>query len=76
MHSVVSSLKYTLVLGGGGMRGLAHVGVLEALEELELLPEDVIGSSVGSLVAATWCAGMSVKDHESQDSEKGKMFAA
>jgi NTE family protein len=62
VHIVASPLKFTLVLGGGGMRGLAHVGVLEALEELELLPEDVIGSSVGSLVAAAWCAGMSVKE--------------
>lgn len=48
----------TLVLGGGGLRGLAHVGVLQALEEHHVRPAEVIGCSVGSLVGAAWCAGL------------------
>ncbi len=53
---------YTLVFGGGGLKGLAHVGVLQALEEVDWLPHEVVGSSVGALVAATWCSGMSVAE--------------
>ena len=59
---MATTRRFTLVLGGGGMRGLAHVGVLHALEEHHLLPAEVVGSSVGALVAAGWCAGMPVAD--------------
>ncbi len=55
---------YTLVLGGGGLKGLAHVGVLRALEERDFLPKDVVGSSIGALVAAAWCTGMSAEELE------------
>lgn len=54
----MESKRCTLVLGGGGLRGLAHVGVLQALEEHRLFPEEVIGCSVGALVGAAWCAGI------------------
>ena len=47
---------FTLVLGGGGMKGLAHVGVLQALVERGHRPARIIGSSVGALVGAA-CAG-------------------
>jgi len=49
---------FTLVLSGGGLKGLAHIGVLKALEERGLEPSLVVGSSMGSLVAAAWAAGM------------------
>jgi len=54
--------RFTLVLGGGGMRGLAHVGVFQALEEHHLRPEEVVGSSVGALVGAAWCSGLSAAE--------------
>lgn len=57
-----SSRHYTLVLGGGGIRGLAHVGVLAALNEAGFVPSDVVGSSVGAIVAAAWCAGMGIDE--------------
>jgi NTE family protein len=44
------------------MKGLAHIGVLAALEEQGTLPLDVVGSSVGALVGAAWCAGLSPAD--------------
>jgi NTE family protein len=44
------------------MKGLAHIGVLTALEEQDTLPIDVVGSSVGALVGAAWCAGLSPAD--------------
>jgi NTE family protein len=54
--------RFTLVLGGGGMRGLAHIGVLRALADRDLVAREVVGSSVGSLIAASWCAGMSIAE--------------
>jgi NTE family protein len=56
--------RFTLVLGGGGMKGLAHAGALRAMEELEFLPADVVGSSIGALMAAAWCAGVSAEELE------------
>jgi NTE family protein len=53
---------FTLVLSGGGLKGLAHIGVLRALAERGLEPSLVIGSSMGSLVAAAWAAGMPLKE--------------
>lgn len=41
--------EFVLALGGGGGRGLAHLGVLEALEEHELRPAAIIGTSIGAL---------------------------
>jgi len=44
------------------MKGIAHVGVLLALEEHGAFPIEVVGSSVGALVAGAWCAGMPAED--------------
>jgi NTE family protein len=48
-----------LVLGGGGARGAAHVGVLEVLERLRVPVDCVAGTSMGALVAGAWAAGLS-----------------
>ncbi len=53
---------FTLVLGGGGMKGLAHIGALAAFEESGFFPTDMVGSSIGALVAAAWCAGAAAED--------------
>jgi len=46
--------KVGLALGGGGARGLAHVGVLKVLEE-EQIPIDIIaGTSMGSIIGAMY----------------------
>lgn len=51
--------KVALVLGGGGARGAAHVGVLKVLEK-ERIPIDlVVGTSIGSIVGGFYCAGLS-----------------
>ena len=52
---------FTLVLSGGGLKGLAHVGVFRALEERGLVPSLVVGSSIGSLIAAAWAAGANAR---------------
>lgn len=51
-----------LVLSGGGVRGMAHLGVLRALEEYGISAAIVSGSSVGALVAALYANGTSVQD--------------
>ena len=51
--------KVGLVLGGGGARGAAHIGVLEVLEELRIPVDCVAGTSMGALVAGAYAAGLS-----------------
>lgn len=48
-----------LVLGGGGLRGFAHIGVLRALEEAGIRPDIVVGTSAGAVVGAAYASGMS-----------------
>lgn len=50
-----------LALGGGGARGLAHISVIEALDDLGVTPVAVAGTSIGALVGAAYAAGMSGK---------------
>ncbi len=50
--------KVGLVLGGGGARGAAHIGVLEVLERLHVPVDCVAGTSMGALVAGAWAAGL------------------
>lgn len=50
--------QFSLVLSGGGLKGLAHIGVFRALEEGGFTPDLVVGSSMGSLIAAAWASGM------------------
>jgi NTE family protein len=47
----------TLVLGGGGARGIAHIGVLEVLEENNIPIKRIIGTSAGAFVGACYAAG-------------------
>jgi NTE family protein len=58
---VIPDSPFTLVLSGGGLKGLAHIGVLRALDERGLVPNLVVGSSIGSLIAAAWAAGVSAQ---------------
>jgi NTE family protein len=48
-----------LVLGGGAARGVAHVGVLQTLEENGIYPSVIAGTSVGALVGGLYAAGVS-----------------
>jgi len=51
-----------LALGGGGVRGLAHIAVLELLDELGLRPAVIAGTSMGALVGALYASGRSGRD--------------
>ena len=48
-----------LVLGGGGARGAAHIGILEVLQKNRIPVDCVAGTSMGALIAGAWAAGMS-----------------
>ncbi len=54
-----ASARVAIVLGGGGLRGYAHIGVLQALEEAGIHPDLVVGSSIGSIIGAAYASGMS-----------------
>lgn len=47
-----------LVLGGGGMKGVAHIGAWKALEEAGVRPDAIVGTSIGSVIGATLAGGM------------------
>ena len=52
-----SGAKLALVLGGGAARGFAHIGVIKALEAQGIVPDMVVGTSAGSVVAAFYAGG-------------------
>jgi len=56
--------KVALVLGSGGPRGFAHIGVIKVLEENGVRPDLIVGSSVGSMVGAFYAAGMTAAELE------------
>ena len=51
--------KIGLVLSGGGAKGIAHVGVIKALEENEIPIDYIVGTSMGGIVGGCYAAGMS-----------------
>lgn len=48
---------FSLILSGGAALGVAHLGVLKWLEENQLVPDEIIGTSMGSIIAALWVTG-------------------
>lgn len=58
----MSSQNIGLVLGGGGLKGFAHLGVLRALEERGIKPAVFAGSSIGALIACAYALGMPLDD--------------
>ncbi len=62
MNKASSKPELVLVLGSGGARGLSHIPVLEALDELGLKPALIAGSSMGAIVGAAYAAGLSGRD--------------
>ncbi len=57
--------KLGLVLSGGGAKGLAHVGVLKAMEEAGLRPDFIAGTSMGSIVGGLYAIGYSAHEIDS-----------
>ncbi|MBI1621143.1 patatin-like phospholipase family protein [Aquamicrobium zhengzhouense] len=57
---------FAVAFGGGGARGLAHIHIVEALDELGIRPVAVAGSSIGAIIGAAVASGMSgvaIREH-------------
>ncbi len=64
MRPLSPAPRIALVLGNGGPRGFAHIGVLKALDDAGIKPDLIVGTSVGSLIGALYAAGMSGREIE------------
>lgn len=71
--------ELALVLGAGGARGLSHILVLEALDELGTRPARIAGCSIGAIIGAAYAAGLSggdLREHvESMFRDRAKAVA-
>src|SRR5687767_12724630 len=56
--------RIALVLGGGGLKGFAHIGVLRALAKRGIVPASYAGTSIGSLIAAARVGGLPLDEME------------
>ena len=59
-----SQPKIGIALGGGFARGIAHIGVLKVLEEEGIPVQFVAGTSVGALMGAAYCSGVTLAELE------------
>jgi NTE family protein len=56
--------KIGYALGGGGARGYFHIGVLKVLEEYNVFPDVIAGTSMGSIIGALYASGLNAKEIE------------
>jgi len=63
--------SWGIALSGGGARGIAQVGALQAIDEAEMKPSCISGTSIGAIVGALYAAGMKPSDMLELLSEKG-----
>jgi len=64
-------IKVGIALGGGGARGLAHIGVLKAFEDEDVPIGAIAGTSVGALIGGLYAAGVSTAEMEQMSQEIG-----
>lgn len=55
-------MRIGLALGGGGAKGLAHIPILEVLDELDLRPSAIAGTSIGAVIGAFYASGLSGRE--------------
>ena len=65
--------RVALVLGSGGPRGYAHIGVMRVLEEAGIEVDLVVGTSVGSLLGAFWADGRSAAEIDALSQQGGPL---
>ncbi len=54
--------KVGIALGGGGAKGLAHISMLEVLDELGVRPHRISGTSIGAIIAALYSSGLTASE--------------
>jgi len=57
-----STPSVAVALGGGGARGISHIAVLEALDELGVKPVALAGTSIGAIIGAAYASGIEARD--------------
>lgn len=67
--SANGSPRIILVLGGGGMRGYAHIGVLRAVERLGLKVTEIVGTSMGAVMGGLFATGLNSREVEETASQ-------
>ncbi|MDP8228957.1 MAG: patatin-like phospholipase family protein, partial [Candidatus Electryoneaceae bacterium] len=69
------SPTFILALSGGGLRGLAHIGVLEVLDESGIRPDGIVGVSIGSLIGGLYASGLTPAEITYQVADKNFDFS-
>lgn len=64
--STSTTPKIALVLGGGGLKGFAHIGVLRALKERGIVPARLAGTSIGALIGSAYVNGMPIEEMQAR----------
>ena len=54
--------KIGIALGAGGAKGIAHLSMLEALDELGIVPHRIAGSSIGAVIRSLYASGLSAQE--------------
>jgi NTE family protein len=67
--AIPATAEIGLALGGGGARGLAHIVMLEAFDELGVKPSVISGTSIGAIYGAAYASGVSGKELRAQTKE-------
>lgn len=71
-------MRYAIAFGGGGARGISHIHVIEALDELGIRPVAISGSSIGAIMGAGMASGMTGREMSEYTIEtvgnRGKLF--
>jgi NTE family protein len=62
MRKNIDTDNFTLVLSGGGALGIAHLGVYHDLEKLNVMPKEIVGTSMGGIIGA--CIAIGMKEQE------------
>lgn len=65
--------RIALVLGSGGPRGYAHIGVLRVLEDAGIVPDLIVGSSAGALIGTFWAGGFDAAQIEARSLKGGPL---
>ncbi len=60
LSETTSAPKLAIVLGSGGPRGVAYLGILEALEEAGIIPDLIVGCSSGAICGALYADGLNL----------------
>ncbi len=65
--------RVAVVLGSGGPRGYAHIGVMRVLEDAGVVPDLLVGSSVGALLAVFWASGLTAAEIDTRSLQGGPL---